>query len=1052
MQRHGHDQQADGQPGHHTQGHSYYHTHPSVSTLAHLDGVSGTRSGPHPPAMQIHGSMSMTPMDSEPTAVLGAAASPFGASGAPGGVFGNSAHGMLLDARDMPGGEGMAAHHHMQPQHPPQQLQQSQQQPPQQNHRQQQLPHAEQHGQLQDQQQQQQQPSAQDVPDAASSSTGAGAPFGSTSSGAPKPIRRRMRMITSCLECRRRKLKCNKSNPCTNCLKFARECMYLGPKLDEASQHRLTEIKEKAGALERQLERDVARSTSRGFQQQRIVADDVEDEYDEERDLEITPMVALDLTYDDPDVDHTTDDIIDLGIQVGRMRITERIGGLNRPRISEEIQAGLPGGSGPPPPGFGPPPPQPPRADGMSQAAGADVSIPDFLRPGESYIPPTSGYFFGQLGEMPSLLSFIPGNKASGDWLMQRYFESVHPIARCVHRPSFEIQYATFWDDVHHGVEPRPSTQAVVFAAWFSAVVSLEERAILHQFGCTKAELMGRVKIGTESALSKANFLRTTRVETLQALVMYMIPLCRAEVSRAHSVLVGAAVRMAECMGLHRDGEAYGLTPLETHVRRLIWHQLCFLDVRTCEAQGPKPAIRREDYDTKLPINCEEDELTKAVVPPESAERWTSTLLPLMRFEINEMMRNIWMDRRRLEIRKTTVTAVLSKIENFRKRMLDKYERYLDDRVPIQRYAKLVMHLLMYRLYAMILHPYHSNTMNPMPPRLNSVLIWGGVGIVEISIQLETNPEFAAWAWYLGAYQQFQIALLLATEIYYRPQNKEGERIWACLDYVFNMDPNMSREDKGVLILREIASKTAVYMGMRKMRAPTNTTRAVPDKHAIKTEGSVSPPPAATAPPDSFNKGDASRGPQQQQHSHHHAQQPGLSAMQYQAHPGAQSGMMQQGQQHRQPSPGGLSPGSLKPEPNSSSPSSIMPQPMLAGGNDGTGRGHGLPPQMPTPMQMQMPSAGPPPNVVFAGVSNGEVLWSLPPQNADSPEGSSDGGSVVGYSQRHGGAAGPPGSGQQIDWSAYNEDINAIFPTDPQTGEFSLTGFMNPSLGMKWNS
>lgn len=142
-------------------------------------------------------------------------------------------------------------------------------------------------------------------------------------------------MITSCLECRRRKLKCNKSQPCSNCIRFSRDCVYLGPKLDEASQLRLTEIKEKVGSLERQLERDVAKSTTKAAAQQRILADDIEGDYDEERDLEITPMVALDLTYED-DADGT-DDIIDLGIQVGRMRITERIGGLNRPRLSEEV-------------------------------------------------------------------------------------------------------------------------------------------------------------------------------------------------------------------------------------------------------------------------------------------------------------------------------------------------------------------------------------------------------------------------------------------------------------------------------------------------------------------------------------------------------------------------------------------------------------------------------------------------------------------------------------------------------------------------------------------
>ena len=172
--------------------------------------------------------------------------------------------------------------------------------------------------------QQQQQPHST-LPAAATAAT----------SGPHKPIRRRMRMITSCLECRRRKLKCNKSNPCINCLKFSRDCLYLGPKLDEASQLRLTEIKEKVGSLERQLERDVAKSGSRGFYQQRILADDVEGEFDEERDLEITPMVALDLTYED-DADGT-DDFMDLGVQVGKMRLTEKIGGLNRPRISEEV-------------------------------------------------------------------------------------------------------------------------------------------------------------------------------------------------------------------------------------------------------------------------------------------------------------------------------------------------------------------------------------------------------------------------------------------------------------------------------------------------------------------------------------------------------------------------------------------------------------------------------------------------------------------------------------------------------------------------------------------
>lgn len=316
------------------------------------------------------------------------------------------------------------------------------------------------------------------------------------------------------------------------------------------------------------------------------------------------------------------------------------------------------------------------------------------------------------------------------------------------------------------------------------------------------------------------------------------IPLCREEVSRAHSVLVGAAVRMAECMGLHRDGSrAYNLNALETHVRRLIWHQLCFLDIRTCEAQGPKPAIRREDYDTWLPDNCEEDQLTSSTRQPCVADSWTTTLFPLIRFEVNEMMRIIWADRRKLEARKITLTQVLTKIENFRKRMFDNYNHLLDERVPIQRYAKLVMHLLMYRLHVMVLHPYYANTASPMPQRLRSVLITSGITIIEIAVQLDTSPAFQLWRWYTGAYQQYQAALILATEMFYHPSHRDANRIWACLDYVFGLDQHLTNEEKGKQVLSEIMTKMGAYMSMRKMRAPTWTAAASPSQQPVKEAG-----------------------------------------------------------------------------------------------------------------------------------------------------------------------------------------------------------------------
>lgn len=120
------------------------------------------------------------------------------------------------------------------------------------------------------------------------------------------------------------------------------------------------------------------------------------------------------------------------------------------------------------------------------------------------------------------MLQLLP-TPEMGNRLIHRYFEAVHPIARCVHRPSFEAMYQSFWDCISENVEPRAPIQAVVFAAWFSAAVSLDEIRAQHEYGYAKTQIVLSMRIATEAALSRAKFLSTTSVDTLQAFVMYMV-------------------------------------------------------------------------------------------------------------------------------------------------------------------------------------------------------------------------------------------------------------------------------------------------------------------------------------------------------------------------------------------------------------------------------------------------------------------------------------------------------------------------------------------------
>ena len=145
-----------------------------------------------------------------------------------------------------------------------------------------------------------------------------------------------------------------------------------------------------------------------------------------------------------------------------------------------------------------------------------------FLAPGPTYIAPSSSFFLSSGGAPASLIDFLP-SKIVADRLLIQYWEAVHPVARAVHRSSFQKRYDAFWDDVTSGIEPPNSLQAIVFAAMFSGVVSMPEETIIMQFGVGKKGLVENFQVGTETALGKANFIRTAKVETLQAFVMYMV-------------------------------------------------------------------------------------------------------------------------------------------------------------------------------------------------------------------------------------------------------------------------------------------------------------------------------------------------------------------------------------------------------------------------------------------------------------------------------------------------------------------------------------------------
>ena len=140
---------------------------------------------------------------------------------------------------------------------------------------------------------------------------------------------RRGRAIRSCLECRRRKMRCNRSRPCQNCNRFCRDCVYLAfPDWPSGAPN---------NANGEGSAQSPAQGGGRAFPS-----------YESNQHtglVQTSPSTHHHLGCDsdalakhnglyDMDADGEP---LDVAIQVGRLSITEKIGGFFRPHVASQV-------------------------------------------------------------------------------------------------------------------------------------------------------------------------------------------------------------------------------------------------------------------------------------------------------------------------------------------------------------------------------------------------------------------------------------------------------------------------------------------------------------------------------------------------------------------------------------------------------------------------------------------------------------------------------------------------------------------------------------------
>ncbi len=137
----------------------------------------------------------------------------------------------------------------------------------------------------------------------------------------------------------------------------------------------------------------------------------------------------------------------------------------------------------------------------------------------DSIAPDGSALLFGSSHSHPNLRVLHP-EVVQIFRLWQTFLDNVNPLSKIVHAPTVQkqiLEATTNLDEIPKGL------QALMFAIYAMAVVSLSNAQCESIMGESKSTLLRKYQNGAQQALIKASFLNSSDMLSLQAYTLFLV-------------------------------------------------------------------------------------------------------------------------------------------------------------------------------------------------------------------------------------------------------------------------------------------------------------------------------------------------------------------------------------------------------------------------------------------------------------------------------------------------------------------------------------------------
>ncbi|RFU32449.1 hypothetical protein B7463_g3886, partial [Scytalidium lignicola] len=369
-------------------------------------------------------------------------------------------------------------------------------------------------------------------------------------------------------------------------------------------------------------------------------------------------------------------------------------------------------------------------------------------------------------------------------FLWRAYLRNVDPMIKLLHVPSIQA----IIEDTVQNRSVSSDINALLWAIYFAAITSLTDDEVYLMFGEKRSQMFPLYKSRLEQALSRANLLNTKHLTTLQAFVLLI--LCSRSTMPAQNVwiLTGLAIRIAKVLGLHRDGELFQLPPFECEMRRRLWWQICYLEVKSSEESGCELCLSEDSFDTKLPLNINDEDIhPESTEPPTERIGLTDMSLSMVRCELIPI--EISLLHKMKSITSEDLSRCEALIQHKCKQIHDKYFDGPGVHDPKATAAAAVMDVIAKKISLKLYQQLLCTNQFEVPSlEIQDLLFNKSLDLLESSELLQTDNSITHWSWQSRRNVQWHAIVFTLLQLCTRESAPQIERAWRYLDAAFSRD------------------------------------------------------------------------------------------------------------------------------------------------------------------------------------------------------------------------------------------------------------------------